>query len=405
MHLQVDAVIEKYYKNVSNKDEQQMCLLSGERCPVVDPYANGRLQLHAAGVQCKDVSMMGSRQVDAGKCMPSQSLWLQERGTYKEDVVMNECTPLWDPLLLSAKLGPEYKVISFELDGHSHMGDVVVRVRRLSTGFNQEKCFLIADPRDFVATFGRQPVASAEILWWADSNDQSIEFPTQGSAALEVNEDAVFDWSDTLTWFQRDRLLDYQQYTRRLVAQAKVLETDTHIYDLDQNCPIGYKGATSAEDPRPLKTLISHGTIWNSRLRRPLLASEWLVAHGVPGVQGRFGPEGPVDMIGMMASGEISPLQMKSMVGNGWHLPSVGSWLMWILASTRRITKESPCSIPAPIDLDDDATEIEFFSPVRKIRRRSSNSLGKSPGPSPSSAETATPIALWHSEILAVVVD
>ena len=289
--LQVDSTIENHHKGVSNKDARQNCLLCGERSSLVVPSGRDKLTLHAAGVQCKDVTVMGSMQGDSGKCMPSQSVWLQERGKYEEDVIMNECTVLWDPRLLASRLGQLYNVISFELDGNAHMGDLIVRTRRLTTGFNQEKCYLIADPRGFVDIFGRQCVASPELLWWADANDESVEFPSS-SAALEVNEDAEFDWTETLTLYQRYRLLDYERYTRSLVADAKVLDTDMHMYDLDRNCPIGYKGSTCAEDPHPLRTLISHGTIWNSRLRWPLLACEWLVAHGVPGVQGRFWPRG-----------------------------------------------------------------------------------------------------------------
>ena len=106
---------------------------------------------------------------------------------------MNECTVLWDKMLLASRMGQQYKVISFELDGHAHMGDLIVRTRRLTTGFNQEKCYLIADLRDFVDIFGRQFVAWPELLRWADANDESVEFPLS-SAALEVNEDAEFDW-------------------------------------------------------------------------------------------------------------------------------------------------------------------------------------------------------------------
>ena len=410
---QVDAIIADYYKNTSVKEERQECLLSGESAPVLDPEASTKLTLHAAGVQCKDVSRQGTMQGDAGKCMPSQSLWLHERSQYDEDVIMNECTPLWDPRLLANALGNQYKVITFTLDAHMHMGDLIVRERRLTTAFNQSKVFLIADPTDVVDIFGRMPGASPELLWWGGQDEESIEYPTTGSVAQGVNSESDYDWTEMITMYQRDRLPDYHTFIRKMVAEARVQETDMHMFDLDQNCPMGYKGSTSEDNPRPLRTLISHGTIWNTHLKRPLLASEWLVAHGVPGVQGKFGPEGPVDLVGMMASGQVTPGQMKSMVGNGWHLPTIGSWLMWVLASTKKYTQSVPLTPGRSLVVEheshhevDGETEIEFFSPPRKMRRCASKSLsqGNSPNPSPGSSND-TPSTLWRSEVMPVVLD
>ena len=405
MRLQADRIIETYYKESSVKREKQKCLTCGGCCPVRDSQLEHRLTLDASGVQCKDVSMMGSLEGDAGKCMPSQSVWLHERSTFEEDVIFTECTPLWDPMVLSRRMDRKFKVLSFVLDSNSHMGDVIVRKRRLTTCINQERCYFISDPRKFVEIFGRELVASPEILWWADAGFQSVEAHDLGSRAIVVDGEPEFHWHDALTVYQRDRLLDYEAYTRRLVAEGKVKALDMHMYDLDQNCPIGYKGSTSAENPRPLKTLISHGTIWNSHLRRPLLACEWLVAHVVPGVQGHFGPDGPVDMIGLMAAGEVSPAQVRSMVGNGWHLAAVGSWMMWLLASVTRFTKESPTrvlSVETDEDCKDDAgaSDLMCRSPVRKMQKCNSTTSADSP----SSTEAATPSALWKAEMLTVEV-
>ena len=93
------------------------------------------------------------------------------------------------------------------------------------------------------------------------------------------------------------------------------------------------------------------------------------------------------------------------MVGNGWHLPSVGSWLMWVLSSTKKIRMESPRRVVEGLVEIEDDTDIECLSPERKIRRRFPNSQDQSPVPSPSSAEYLSPSVLWRSEFLGVPLD
>ena len=385
-----------------------LCHMNGQ-CPVCDKDAQpATLSLHAAGVQCKDVTQMGSMSGDAGKCMPSQSVWLAERSWYKEDIICNECTEHWDPRLMGTFLKyPEYRCLSFCLDAHMHMGDVIVRKRRLTTGINLERCFLIADPRLFVEQCGRVHEATAGILWWADTEQESSE----SGMAQGVDSDVQINWEKTLTPHQRNRLWDYELHVKSMVRRGTVAPDRMHMYDLDQNCPIGYKGSTTAEDPGPLRTLISHGTIWNSFLQRPLLACEWAVAHGYP--QTAYGPKPPVDLFSMMRRGDLSPQQLKSMVGNGWHLPSIGAWVMWLLASVKKVVAEAPMSsltcAPDGDKADDEATDEEFASasstlcespPLKRPKLRTSSPAFSLSPPS------GTPLSTqWKAEIMEVNVD
>ena len=87
-----------------------------------------------------------------------------------------------------------------------------------------------------------------------------------------------------------------------------------------------------------LFTLVGHGQLWHSHRERPLLAAEWLSAHAVPlpeyaSIIGE-GHVFPCDFMSLLYSGRLKIGDIHSLVGNGWHIGSLGSWLMFLLAST-----------------------------------------------------------------------
>ena len=71
-----------------------------------------------------------------------------------------------------------------------------------------------------------------------------------------------------------------------------------------------------------------HSTCWSWLANRPFLASEIAVAHGYP----MFGDGGiPISPTAALLRGQ-SASKLQSLVGNGFHIPSMAAWLVYVLA-------------------------------------------------------------------------
>ena len=107
------------------------------------------------------------------------------------------------------------------------------------------------------------------------------------------------------------------------------------VYDLDHN---------PATQPRMfglepdgvdcLKTFVGHGTWWITRFARPLLCSEQLQEHGFPvedelleQLQLRM----PLDWYFLMEERIVNNLAVSSMAGNGWSIPCMGAFIVYVL--------------------------------------------------------------------------
>ena len=128
------------------------------------------------------------------------------------------------------------------------------------------------------------------------------------------------------------------------------------VYDLDHN---------PATQPRMfglepdgvdcLKTFVGHGTWWNTRFARPLLCSEQLQEHGFPvedelleQLQLRM----PLDWYFLMEERIVNNLAVSSMVGNGWSIPCMGAFIMYVFALLEPRAAHLQISEPLPTQSD-----------------------------------------------------
>jgi len=147
------------------------------------------------------------------------------------------------------------------------------------------------------------------------------------------------------------------------------------IADLDQDPSARPRLLTTNKySAKLLFTCISHGAIFNSDFGRILLSLEALIAHGVPAtyeLQADLDMEFPVDFFQLMQNGVVKPSQIFSMVGNGWHLPSVRSWFAWVLAHLEmRAPHQTVCRTPSNQGSDDegDSDNAPLQSAVKRTR-------------------------------------
>lgn len=101
---------------------------------------------------------------------------------------------------------------------------------------------------------------------------------------------------------------------------------------------------------------IGHGCLWHVGMQRQLLAHEVLLCNGCAVVPEITGKSAAFPSMAMLQNGSLSQRDLVNLSGNGWHIPSVGKVIVWLLASLR----ERDCALHRCVDsgdFDDDAEE------------------------------------------------
>ena len=88
------------------------------------------------------------------------------------------------------------------------------------------------------------------------------------------------------------------------------------------------------------------------------------MAHAIPVDNGLCGKaEIMADYMKLVDDGDLSANDVKNMVGNGWHVGSIGSWLMFVLSA---VEFHEGLSMPKPLPASDDVEEVIDSPPRRK---------------------------------------
>ena len=164
-----------------------------------------------------------------------------------------------------------------------------------------------------------------------------------------------------------DRLDDYRAKLEEDLRLAKVAGDDVACFELEQNPKkrpriwYEHRATGSKTGTGHLSTMLSHGTVWNEELERWLLAVESACCHGYavePDHIAQFVT--PLRWDELLQSSIVTCSQLKSMIGNGWHLMSVLKWIMFLLASIEprdHGTIDSPLIASTDVDSDDEADD------------------------------------------------
>ena len=79
-----------------------------------------------------------------------------------------------------------------------------------------------------------------------------------------------------------------------------------------------------------------------------------------------------MDFVNLLRIGLVSTSQLFSMGGNGWHIPSVGSYIGWTLANIE--LKDSLQGLPAQMvfildgDDDDDDDGVAYHQQIKRCK-------------------------------------
>ena len=241
------------------------------------------------------------------------------------------------------------------------------------------------DVKDLVATLGCDVRMQPSDFWCLGSKAEQAEFEShKDKRALPVDlvDAEDINWRSIMTPQTLKRHQDYLDYIKQRIDSGSNDPDDVFMYDIDVNCNGHRKFAVESKvSPSTCKLmcLTSHGTIWHSQFDRPLLTHEWLNIHGFPSLAEFQAPyKLPVDFENMMRRGALTHNHVKSMVGLGWHAPSMGAYVFFTLASLELWSDFQgipPKVMIVTIDSDDDddlkevsgeASDIEPLEPEAK---------------------------------------
>ena len=262
-----------------------------------------------------------------------------------------ECTARWNCGLLQERLPPKYAVHRLNVKG-SDIGDTYDRPRCGCLAVNQERLVLTRGLNEYLTYAGAEPIFAVSGFWNCSEDDEQREIEALAKIRV-VPVGHELSWEDVLLPSHRDRKSVYEAQVRQAVALGKMLRDEDVIFDLDQDPSNGHgrmKLLSVTQDKPFLPTLIQHGVIWNSTVGRPLSAIDMLKIHGWP-----VEPD-ECEYFGSAAawrdnlhSGVLTHRQIISMMGDSWHIPVQGKWLMYLLSiielrDLRMEAPRSPCT-------------------------------------------------------------
>ena len=245
-----------------------------------------------------------------------------------------ECTARWNCGLLQERLPPKYAVHRLNVKG-SDIGDTYDRPRCGCLAVNQEGLVLTRGLNEYLNYAGAEPIFPVSEFWNCSEDDERREIEAWSlKRVVPVGQDLT--WFDVLLPSQRERKAVYDAQVQKAIALGKMLPDEEVVYDLDQDPTNGHgrlKLLSVTQDNLFLPTLIQHGVIWNSAVGRPLSAIDHLKCHGWPVEPDECSYFGSAaSWRHNLNSGVLTHRQVISMMGDSWHIPAQGRWLMFLLS-------------------------------------------------------------------------
>lgn len=336
------------------KGATSWCAVHQKMCPVVRSDvppawssrgsghhgAQGALRVSAAGVCCQGWSSEGQGTAKGHTAELPHTIWLQERHEFftrnDEDVCFSECTPRYPgKAVLQQKLGDMATVVGV-VTGPELQGWPCKRQRVLTAAINNSTTRWLGPPpekvpQDFAKRFHRSVQLNGDVLFRASGAEVNQEYSSLANSrkfATSLAEITAMPKDEVLTRVLPpggiQRMRDWHERMESLTGHAGLL-----VADLDHNTTAG----SSAGLDWPVQ--LTHGSI--CLLKENI--TDWRLATGLE----CFGAMGfnmhPHDDCKFPRSKlfpylkQLPPYQQKMLSGNGMHLLTQASFVMYVLAN------------------------------------------------------------------------
>jgi hypothetical protein len=299
--------------------------------------------IHVAGLTCVDYSSLGAQKQEAGTSNREHAVWIGTRRARgqkgEEDAYFTECAVNYPALVRQAPLNSTHHIVSV-LSGPQLQSYPIYRLRNYACGLNRAKWVWVgpstnpAVQKDFETKFHRPVAARGNIFLSAGAPEVrrfGSELALATSRKSQISKFCDADDESTTSMSEYLHLICSARMMSRKASYEKHF-TDSLVAppwfaDLDANLGWG-QGAEASFVP----TLVTHPRIfvWPKGMslegQRFMLPEELLSCHG-------FGMTCDLHHI-------FKSLDNRSkgvLLGNGMHLPSLGSFMMYVLSNIKPI--------------------------------------------------------------------
>ena len=344
-----------------DSDEDHMRAVTAG-CPCVD---NSAMNLFACG--------------DGGRTFTASSLFLSERAYMREDWIYIECTPGWNCGLVRARLPSCFQVCRLTLRGED-VGDAYDRERMGCMAYNEEKHIVTVPLESYLDFVAARPAINVDEFWSStleEQDDEIREFLERRVHPVGIG-DFGLNWDDIMLPSQKKRRLDYDMEYERKVREGHCFPGEVAIYDLDQQ--LGSHGRVLVDSiagrPAKLPTLITHGCWWNRNKQTVLTAVDQLRVHGWPVTEAEMQEHGTIiDWKAELKNDLLKHKHVVQMMGDSWHIPVQGRFLMFWLSVLQERTYTPPTVGLPPVSSEEgeEGDEIASQGSVVTISVSSSN--------------------------------
>ena len=353
--------LQRFFTKADISSMKCWCWRHNKMCTLFSKDGDGQLtspkalHVHGAGTPCQDDSKFGAQLHDAGPEQLTFRMWLAERKSRQEHIVIHEITDTFQPHAIHEALSATHQVSSFKLCP-TMMGYPVRRLRMLTIAIRHD-LVLVAPVRDLLKRMGRRLIMKPGDFFALDTLKNNYDVKYHGidkqslllsrkSAELRCSGDSLETtsrkpWADCLLPSQRQRLTTFvEQVQPDLERKQKLMQGEACIVDLDHDpdrrlryCPDRVGSV--------LPTHVSHSCLWHTEKCRPLTSFEVMVSHGcpvIPEVSPANGEAFP--LFDLMSSRRLTRPDVFSIAGNSWHIPAIGCLVVWLLSNIEERPKK-----------------------------------------------------------------
>ena len=381
-NLNLAADVVAYYETHGLAAAYGQCLNHEKRCPLIpvedehgccnvdpgDDFANEKITFVSSAPPCTDNSRMNKNRLgDGGGTMLASVVGACEMKLTNPVMGYVECTVDWDCGIVAQQL-VNHECFKVKLRGHD-VGDKYDRVRQVLVCLRHDYA-LCRKLDEYLFDVQSDPVFDVN-QWWSMSEEGEEEQDLMELASGRVTTVPVgneeLSWHDAILPSQQVYLQRYHAKRQEAVRLGKLREGDQVWGDLDQNPFSSWGRLLSEFDPFP--TFVKHSTLWHLQQDKPMTALGMARVHGWRISESERSAVGCiVDLYGILKSNRMSCRELKSLIGDSWHLRCQGMFMMWLLSCIQTRSsltpvhgspREKKAKIGAHDDDDEDADSTE----------------------------------------------
>jgi hypothetical protein len=305
------------------------------------------LRVAVGGISCLPWTKTGLCEGHASACEVPHNVWLCERAELAvkllEDLFFLECTPRYPIHLARQRLRNTHLVISIQ-DGPEYHGWPHKRLRLLAAGISTQTLEWLgpdsdkAIAKDYADKFHRAVKVAGDVLIASPREDELKEMvrlaAAQGYHVTAQELDTVDEDELLRMMFPPGGVQRFKEWMAKFSNQAE--GSHTLLFDMDHHPDT--RGTTAGED-RPVN--LRHGTLIAAK-RDQGGAVKWRLAtgldfltamgfHAFPQVAGQWGLSPMMPILSHLKNN-----QLHSLIGNGMHLVTQATWMVYVLSNVSK---------------------------------------------------------------------